>query len=206
MATLRIITRAETEAWKELMNDKNFKDEIEARKVEPVSQDSLLTALYKYIPATVIVLYTFLDTLFTSMTEPPVKQWLGLFFFMLVAAFVLTYLIAKNPDLPKSVRKKQNKNEQIKNLVSIIDGQKLKQAVVAVIAFAGYVVAIGGPFTYIKSCGEGNAQLAVNVTNEANFCLQRMPAFEWQPYYGAVGLVLATLVVAILVQKDILAT
>jgi len=195
MATLRIITRAETEAWKELMSDNKVKSEIEASKVEPVSQDSLLSALYKYIPATVIVLYTFLDTLFISMTEPPVKQWLGFFFVMLVAAFVLTYLIAKNPDLPESVRKKQSENDKIKNLVSIIDGQKLKQAVVAVIAFAGYVVAIGGPFTYIKTCEEA-----------PDFCLQLMPAFEWQPYYGAVGLVFATLVVAILVQKDILAT
>jgi hypothetical protein len=188
------------------MSDNNVRSEIEASKVEPVSQDRLLSALYKYIPATVIVLYTFLDTLFVSMTKPPVKEWLGIFFVMLVAAFVLTYLIAKNPDLPESVRKKQSENAQIKKLVSIIDGQKLKQAVVAVIAFAGYVVAIGGPFTYIKKCGEGNAQLAVDVANEANFCLQRMPAFEWQPYYGAVGLVFATLVVAILVQKDILAT
>ena len=79
--------------------------------------------------------------------------------------------------------------------MSIIDGQKLKQAVVAVIAFAGYVVAIGGPFTYIKKCEEG-----------AELCRKFMPAFEWQSYYGAVGLVFATLIVAILVQKDILAT
>lgn len=49
------------------------------------------------------------------------------------------------------------------------------------IAFAGYVMAIGGPFTGMTF------------------------PFVWQPYYGAVALVLATLLIAIIVAKDLLA-
>ena len=132
------------------------------------------------------------DAIFVSLTPPPVGQWLDIFFIMLIVAGVLTYLITKNPDLPESVREKRNDNIQIKNLVSIIDKQRLKQAVVAIIAFAGYVLAIGSLFTYI-GCGDNQ------------LCISYMPTFEWHAYYGAVALVLATLVVAILVGKDVLA-
>jgi hypothetical protein len=78
------------------------------------------------------------------------------------------------------VRNRQDIHAQIENLNTIIDHQRLKPAGIAMIAFAGYVLATGRLFTHIT-------------------------VFKWEAYYGAVALVLATLAVAILVGKDILA-
>ena len=195
MATPRVITWTEAEAWKKLLSNEQVKaDFVKDGGNDPGGQESILTSLNKYIPATVIVLYMFLDVIFKALTDPPVLLWLVIFFIMLAGAGVLTYQITKDPGLPDSVRNRKEVHALIKELELIINRQRLKQAVVAAIAFAGYVLAIGGPFANINGC-KGSLSCQISF----------MPDFIWQPYYGAVGLVLATLAVAILVGKDILA-
>jgi hypothetical protein len=198
MATLRVITRPEAEAWENLLNYEEVKKaraDPQNQTEPPPSQDTLLTALYKYIPATVIIGYTFLDPIFESLEPHNYPLWIAIFVIMLAGAGVLTYRLTEEDParyIPESVKDSDSLRTLTGNLKKIINEQRLKQAVVAVIAFAGYVLAIGSLFTYI-GC-------------EANqLCIGYMPTFEWQAYYGAVALVLATLVVAILVGKDILA-
>jgi hypothetical protein len=183
MTTLRVITSTEIDAWKKLLSYPGVKEaEAQGFRAEN-DKDSLLTALYKYIPATVIIGYTFLDAIFESLTPTPLRLWEVLFVILLAGAGVLTYQLTQgNPAryLPESVRNGQDVQAQIENLNTIIDHQRLKQAGIAMIAFAGYVLATGRLFTHIT-------------------------VFTWEAYYGAVALVLATLAVAILVGKDILA-
>jgi hypothetical protein len=199
MATLRVITQKEIEAWGNLLNNdevKNARVDLKDRpEQQPPSKDSLLTALYKYIPATVIIGYTFLDAIFESMDPINYILWTAIFIILLAGAGVLTYrLTEEDPTrfIPESIKDSESVRTLIGNLQSVIDDKRLKQSVVAVIAFAGYVLAIGSLFAHI-GC------------EDKQFCISFLPAFEWQAYYGAVALVLATLVVAILVGKDILA-
>ncbi len=200
MATPRVITRTEADAWKKLEQiDAQVKADIikEGNPDPSTTKDTILTALNKYIPATVIILYTFLDVILNALETKPVLPWLAVFFIMLIGAGWLTYRITKDtiiPDpLPDSVRNNEAAQPLIKNLQSIISTQRIKMAFVAVIAFAGYVLALGGPFVYINGC------------DGATSCQISFIPFIWQPYWGAVGLVLATLAVAIIIGKDILA-
>jgi hypothetical protein len=195
MATPRVITRTEAEAWKKLQSNAKVKALDLSTLGEP-NQDDMLTALAKYIPATVIIGYMLLDAVFKSLEPPPLGVWIAFFVILLFGAFVLTYRItAADPGrgLSEITRNEEDVHPLIENLELIINHQRLKQAIVAVIAFAGYVLAIGGPFAYINKCGG------------TDFCISFLPNFEWQGYYGAVSLVLAILVVGIIIGKDILA-
>ncbi len=183
MATLRVITSAEAEAWKKLRMESEVRKAEEQGYRAENDKDSLLTALYKYIPATVIIGYTFLDAIFESLTPIPLLLWEAIFVIMLAGAGVLTYQLTQGTpsrNLPDDVRDLPKVHEALESLSVIIDHQRIKQAGVAMIAFAGYVLATGGLFAHIT-------------------------VFTWQPYYGAVALVIATLIVAIIVGKDILA-
>jgi len=182
MATLRVITRTEIVEWKKLLEGLGVKrDEAVGFRAE-TDKDTLLTALYKYIPATVIIGYTFLDSIFESLDPTPLLLWEAIFIILLAGAGILTYRLTDGDParyVPEPERNKKDIHDITENLKSIIDYQRFKQAGVAMIAFAGYVLAIGGPFTH-------------------------MTAFKWEGYYGAVALVIATLAVAIIVGKDIL--
>ena len=199
MATPRVITRTEAEAWKKLLNNKDIKAAVDSNVLRTeATQDDLLTALAKYIPATVIIGYTLLDALFKSLEPPPLDVWNAFFVVMLVGAGILTYRITQadpGRGLSEATRNDVGIHPLIENLEAIINHQRLKQAVVAVIAFAGYVLAIGGPFAFFNNCPEFGDACTITI----------MPDFVWQGYYGAMCLVLATLVVGIIVAKDILA-
>ncbi|MDP2816663.1 MAG: hypothetical protein Q8O19_08310 [Rectinemataceae bacterium] len=176
---MRVITRSEIEAREKLFS------KLEAEPTPDEKKDSMLSALSKYIPVTVIVGYTFLDTIFRSITPAPALLWMAIFFVLLVGAGLLTYRITDGPrpDLSALVQENPDISTLLKNWETIVNNQRLKQAAIAMIAFAGYVPAIGGPFTYINAI---------------------MPGFVWQAYYGAVALVLATLAIAIIAAKDLL--
>jgi hypothetical protein len=103
------------------------------------------------------------------------------FLLLLVGTGVLTYRITKDDStqtIPADVRTKPDSSALIQELESVVTNQRLKQTAIATIAFAGYVLAIGGPFTYLDKIIPGGR--------------------EWQAYYGAVFLVLATLAVAVI--------
>jgi len=169
MATPRVITRTEAEAWRKLLrtNNSDLKNAVRAE----VNQDDLLTALAKYIPATVIILYTFLDAIFKSLSPPPLNIWNAMFVIMMAGAGILAYRITKaDPEsgLTQDTKDKDEIKPLLEKLKKIIDDQRLKQAVVAVIAFAGYVLAIGGPFAFFNNCPQDACKIAL------------MPNFLWQ--------------------------
>lgn len=199
--TMRVITRSEIEAREKLLSklkEHNVTTTVPdegggtTEPIETEKKDSMLSALGKYIPVTVIVGYTFLDTIFRSINPPPAPFWMGIFLLMLVGAGLLTYRItdSPHPDIPATVKNEQDIKDLLEKWESVKNVQRLKQAVIAMIAFAGYVPSIGGPFPYIGSIP---------------YIIVIVPGFVWQPYYGAVALVLATLVIAIIVAKDLLA-
>jgi hypothetical protein len=208
MATPRVVTRREGEAWKSLMTDSTYKTEIEAQG-EPPSTDTLLTALNKYIPATVIVGYTFLDSIFkalgdesttvasTTGTPPYFFWWMFVFIVLFFGTGLLTYRITQGSTPASGRSNDQRINKIAEELRSTIYYQRLTQSAVAMIAFAGYVLALGGPFALIKACGDSETGLSCSIN--------RLTHFAWAPYIGAVALVIATLVVAIIISKDILA-
>lgn len=190
--TIRVITQSEVDAREKLFS------KLEARKAVPEQgegktepsvpekKDSMLSALSKYIPVTVIVGYTFLDTIFRSITPVPALLWMAVFLVMLVGAGLLTFRITSGPlpDFSAVVLEDPDIGVLFKNWATVVGNQRLKQAVIAMIAFAGYVPAIGGPFTYMNAF---------------------IPGFVWQSYYGAVALVFATLAIAIIAANDLLA-
>jgi hypothetical protein len=189
---MRVITRSESEAWEKLrkrteqLKNQVVKPDESGAIGETEKKDSMLSALGKYIPATVIVGYTFLDTIFRSVTPPPVLLWMVIFIFMLVTgAGLLTWRITDSPCpvINADQKKDPDTKKLLENWMSVKDCNRLKQAGIAMIAFAGYVLSLGGPFPYINTI---------------------VPAFVWQAYYGAVALVLATLLIAIIIGKDLL--
>jgi hypothetical protein len=198
MATMRVITQSEIDARKKVFGSPEVRTAaaaMDGAKTEPSEsekKDNLLNALSKYIPVTVIIGYTYLDTIFRSLSNPPSSDppavlWMVCFLLLLAGTGVLTYRITKDDStqtIPVDVRTKPDSSSLIQELESVVTNQRLKQTAIAIIAFAGYVLAIGGPFTYINKI---------------------VPGWEWQAYYGAVFLVLATLAVAIIAGKDLLA-
>jgi len=194
MATMRVITQSEINVRKKLFGTPEVRtaaaamDGAKTDLSESEKKDNLLNALSKYIPVTVIIGYTYLDTIFRSLSDPPAVLWIVCFLLLLAGTGVLTYRITKDDStqtIPADVRTNPDSSTLIQELESVVTNQRLKQTAIAIIAFAGYVLAIGGPFVYISKI---------------------IPGWEWQAYYGAVFLVLATLAVAIIAGKDLLAT
>lgn len=190
--TLRVITQAEIEARKRVadLHDTTphvMREGAEKKETSPEEKrDSMLSALSKYVPVTVIVGYTFLDTIFRAIVPPPALLWMAVFVVMLAGAGLLTFRITAGdpPDLSSLDLENPDIKAVLKNLETVVSNQRIKQSLIAMIAFAGYVPAIGGPFTYLN---------------------QIIPGVTWQPYYGSVILVMATLAIAIIAAKDLLA-
>lgn len=185
--TIRVITGAEIEAEKKMIAA--LKTDRAAESVtasvststEANKKDTLMDVLLKYIPVTVIILYTFLDSVFRAATPVPVVLWFSCFIILLIGAFVITYWITEGPevDFTGMTQGKEDIQKIVKDWQDIINNQRIKQSGIAVIAFAGYVMCIGGPFTSLSA---------------------------WQPYYGSVALVMAVLFVAMIAHKDLLAS
>lgn len=191
--TIRVISSAELEAREKMISALKM-DPASSAIAETVSEktgsdkkDTLMDALLKYIPVTIIVGYTFLDSVFRSVTPVPEIVWMGSFIVLLFAAFILTYKITGGTDIDIAamLQEKPDPGNVIKDWQVIIANQRIKQSVIAVIAFAGYVMCVGGPFTALS---ELNRNLV------------------WQPYYGSVALVFATVFIAIIAAKDLLAS
>lgn len=185
--TVRVITGAEVNAEKkmiEALNTNRAPGSVTAKvstSIESDKKDTLMSVLLKYIPVTVIVLYTFLDSVFRAATPVPVVLWFCCFVILLIGAFVITYWITEGPeiDFTEMIQGNDNLAEIVKDWQGIIKNQRMKQSTIAVIAFAGYVVSIGGPFSSLS---------------------------VWQPYWSSVGLVMAVLFIAMIAHKDLLAS
>jgi fatty acid desaturase len=184
--TIRVITSAEIEAEKKMFSaltpDKSagsaaltVKKDTDADK-----KDTLMNVLLKYIPVTVIVLYTFLDSVLRAATPAPLVLWFVCFIILIIGAFVITYWITQGPevDIPGMTQGNMNLEKIVNDWQKAINNQRIKQSIIAVIAFAGYVMSIGGPFAVLNG---------------------------WQPYYGSVALVMAVLFIAMIAHKDLLA-
>ena len=191
--TIRVITNAEIEAQKKLIAalhtdgvspsvTKTVSDTAETSK-----KDTMLNVLLKYIPVTVIVGYTFLDTVFRSITPVPELLWMCSFIVLLIGALILTYKITEGPnvDIAAMLKDNANINDVLKDWQDVIKNQRIKQSVIAAFAFAGYVMSIGGPFTSLSAI---------------------FPGYVWEAYYGSVALVFATLIIAIIASNDLLAS
>jgi len=206
--TIRVITNAELEAEKKLIaalkpepapatkaalvdekteNVPGTPAETLRDKSESNKKDTLLNILVKYIPITVIAGYTFLDSIFRSVAPVPEALWMACFILLLIGAGILTYLITVGPavDIAAMVAGKEDLAKMVNDWQTIIMNQRIKQSVIAMIAFSGYVMCIGGPFTSVS---------------------QLLPGFDWQAYFGSVALVMATLFIAIIAAKDLLAS
>jgi hypothetical protein len=197
--TVRVITQTEMEAQNKLIatlksdpTSAQLAGSVE-EKTTSDKKDTLMNALLKYIPVTIIVGYTFLDSVFRSVTPVPENVWMGSFIVLLIAAFILTYKITEGAevDIAAMVKEKPDLANVVKNWQDIIKNQRLKQSVIAVIAFAGYVMCLGGPFTALS-----------DITKNVSW----MTWMSWQPYYGSVALVFATVLIAIIAAKDLLAS
>jgi len=189
--TTRVITNAEIEAEKRLIDALQTQRvpnaDTVSEKTESAKKDTMLDVLTKYIPVTVIVGYTFLDTIFRSVTPVPELLWMCSFIVLLIGAGILTYMITQGPevDIAAMVQGNADVNKIMKDWQDIIRNQRIKQSGIAVIAFTGYVMSIGGPFTSLSAI---------------------IPGFVWQAYYGSVALVFAVLLIAIIAAKDLLAS
>ena len=188
MAT-RVITGAEIDAEKKLiaaLQVPAMKTAV-SEKTESEKKDTMLDVLDKYIPVTVIVGYTFLDTIFRSVTPVPALLWLGSFIVLLIGAGILTYKTSEGAEVDIAAMLKDNTTvaDVLKDWQDIIKNQRIKQSVIALIAFTGYVMSIGGPFASLSAL---------------------FPGLVWQAYYGSVALVFATLLIAIIAAKDLLAS
>jgi hypothetical protein len=189
MTTLRVITQKEIELRKQLRGQPKAAPEAARTGAEaeetPAKKDDLISALRKYIPVTVLILYTYVDTVFRAVTPPPEYLWLFIFGIMVIGAAVISYRVTAD-DTPSPAPDDKNKdNKLVQELQSLVSTQRNKQALIAVIAFAGYVMALGGPFAYLNSV---------------------WPSVTWQGYFGAAGLAVAFLLIAIITGKDILAS
>jgi hypothetical protein len=185
--TLRVISSAEIDAQNKLIAALNADNELRSLAT-PVTQttdsdkkDDLMNALLKYIPVTIVVGYTFLDSVFRAVTPVPETVWMASFVALLILAFILTYQITAGSEIPIAamLEGKESVQKAIADWQAIIRNQRIKQSVIAVIAFAGYVMCLGGPFTSLS---------------------------WWQAYYGSVALVFATVLIAIIAAKDLLAS
>jgi hypothetical protein len=202
MSTLRVITKEEVDAKNELLALKqSHPDHDRHRAVMAAAeggtggdgttgangQDGMVSALVKYIPIPVMTVYTLLDGTFRSMPMPPTTFWFGCFFLLCIFAYVITYtmsdapeakpartLLAENEQNTDKTDKEKKLEETLKKWIASIDRQKSKQAAIALIAFVGYVAAIGGPFTYLS-----------NIES----------VFVWQGFYGTALLGFVTLVI-----------
>ncbi|MEI8330426.1 MAG: hypothetical protein WCF90_02045 [Methanomicrobiales archaeon] len=107
-----------------------------------------MNVFLKYIPVTVIVLYTFLDSVLGAATPAPVVLWFIFFFIRLMGAFLITYWIPQGPDIytPAITQVKEELKTAVIEWQKVISDQRTKQFFIAVIAFAGYVMCIGCPF------------------------------------------------------------
>jgi hypothetical protein len=187
--TTRVLTGAEITAEKKLIAALPTSDVKTAvrEKTESEKKETMLDVLIKYIPVTVIVGYTFLDTIFRSVTPVPVVLWMGSFIVLLIGAGILTYKTSEGAEVDIAAMLKDNATvaDALKDWQDIIRNQRIKQSGIAVIAFTGYVMSIGGPFTSLSAL---------------------FPGLVWQAYYGSVALVFATLFIAIIAAKDLLAS
>jgi hypothetical protein len=197
MSTLRVITKEEVDAKNELLALKqSHGDDDRHMAVMAAAEggtgvaganglDGMVSALVKYIPIPVMTVYTLLDGTFRSMPTPPTMFWFGCFFLLCIFAWVITYTMTDAPEA-KPARALLAENEQktdksdpekkleetLKKWIASIDRQKSKQAAIALIAFVGYVAAIGGPFTYLSTIES---------------------VFVWQGFYGTALLGFVTL-------------
>ena len=155
-------------------------DEIRKKEMDEDKKDTLMNVLLKYIPVTAIVLYTSLDSVLRAAIPVSVALWVVCFFILLIGAFLITYWITQGPevDTPAITQGKEALEKVVKEWQKVISDQRIKQSFIAVIAFAGYVMCIGGPFAKLD---------------------------WWQAYYGSVALVMAVLFSAMIAHKDLLA-
>lgn len=189
--TVRVIGKTEADAQKKLLAALSTEAAPAAaevkEKTESEKKDSMLDALTKYIPVTVIIGYTFLDTVFRSLDAASVVlAWTLCFVVLLIGGGALTYLITSGPavDIAAMVTGNATAEKIFNDWQQVIANQRIKQSVIAMIAFTGYVMSIGGPFPSLHFL---NAALV------------------WQPYYGSIALVFATLLIALIAAKDLLA-
>jgi len=202
MSTLRVITKEEVDAKNELLALKQSHGDHERHLAVIAAaggdtggggttgasgEDGMITALVKYIPIPVMTVYTMLDGTFRSLGTPPVMFWFVCFFVLCLFAFGISYtmsdapeakpartLLAENEQKTDKTDKEKELEETLKKWIASIDRQKSKQAGIALLAFVGYVAAIGGPFTYLSTLES---------------------SFPWQGYYGATVLGFVTLLI-----------
>ena len=191
--TLRVITEAEIAAQTKLIEAVHANESVRCfaapitEKTDSDKKDDMMNALLKYIPVTIIVGYTFLDSVFRAVQPPPEWAWMVTFIVLLILAFILTYRITEGAEIPIAamLEGEDSVKQAIANWQTVIQNQRVKQSVIAVIAFTGYVMCLGGPFSNIAKLNE---------------------KLIWEPYYGSVALVFATVIIAIIAAKDLMAS